>query len=80
MANGGEPAEPLAPDAFRQGMLVLHTVYGLGQIIALSGSGDKRKATVDFAPPAGRKKFLLAESSLQPVEDNGIACLGGRRR
>jgi DNA helicase II / ATP-dependent DNA helicase PcrA len=67
MANGGEPAEPLAPDAFRQGMLVLHAVYGLGQIIALSGSGAGRKATVDFAPPAGRKKFLLAESSLRPV-------------
>jgi len=67
MANGGEPAAPLAPDAFRQGMLVLHTVYGLGQIIALSGSGDRRKATVDFAPPAGRKKFLLAESTLRPV-------------
>jgi len=42
-------------------------VYGLGQIIALSGRGVNRKATVEFAPPAGRKRFLLAESSLQPV-------------
>jgi DNA helicase-2/ATP-dependent DNA helicase PcrA len=67
MANGGEPVAPLAPDAFRQGMLVLHDVYGLGQIIALSGSGESRKATVDFASPAGRKKFLLAESNLRPV-------------
>jgi DNA helicase II / ATP-dependent DNA helicase PcrA len=67
MANGGEPRAPLTPDAFRQGMFVLHEMYGLGQIIALSGSGDHRKATVDFAPPAGRKKFLLAESTLRPV-------------
>jgi DNA helicase-2/ATP-dependent DNA helicase PcrA len=67
MANGGEPIAPLPPDAFRQGMLVLHDVFGLGQIIALSGSGESRKATVDFAAPAGRKKFLLAESNLRPV-------------
>jgi DNA helicase II / ATP-dependent DNA helicase PcrA len=67
MANGGQPATPLAPDAFRQGMLVLHESYGLGQIIALSGSGDNRKATVDFASPASRKKFLLVESTLRPV-------------
>ena len=60
-------AAPLPPDAFRQGMLVLHADYGLGQIIALSGSGAGRKATVDFSPPAGRKKFLLAESPLRPV-------------
>ena len=58
MADGGEPAAPPAPDAFRQGMLVLHEEYGLGQMIALSGSGQNRKATVDFASPAGRKKFL----------------------
>jgi DNA helicase II / ATP-dependent DNA helicase PcrA len=67
MANGGEPAAPPKPDAFRQGMLVLHSQYGLGQIIALSGSGDNRKATVDFSSSVGRKKFLLAESRLQPV-------------
>ena len=67
LANGGETVVPPAPDAFRQGMLVLHEVYGLGQITALSGSGENRKATVDFAPPAGRKKFLLAESALRPV-------------
>jgi DNA helicase II / ATP-dependent DNA helicase PcrA len=67
MANGGESAARMAPDAFRQGMLVLHAVYGLGQIVALSGSGPGRKATVDFSSTVGRKKFLLAESGLQPV-------------
>jgi DNA helicase II / ATP-dependent DNA helicase PcrA len=71
LANGGDAA-PSAPDAFHQGMLVLHHTHGLGQIVALSGSGVNRKATVDFPPPAGRKKVLLAEGSLQPVcPDNG---------
>lgn len=63
---GGETAAT-SPDVFRQGMVVLHPAYGLGQIIALSGSGAARKATVDFPEPYGRKKFLLAESSLHPV-------------
>jgi DNA helicase-2/ATP-dependent DNA helicase PcrA len=67
MARGGKPVAPPAPDAFRQGMFVLHGTYGFGQIIALSGSGGNRKATVDFASPIGRKKFLLAETNLQPV-------------
>jgi DNA helicase II / ATP-dependent DNA helicase PcrA len=66
MANGGQAA-PLAPDAFRQGMLVLHRTHGLGQIAALSGNGPERIATVDFPPPAGRKKIPLADGSLQPV-------------
>ena len=46
---------------------MVHSAYGLGQIIALSGSGAGRKATIDFPPPAGRKRVLLAEGSLQPV-------------
>ena len=67
LANGGEPAPPVNPDAFRQGMWVLHATYGLGQVVALSGSAARRKATVDFQPPAGRKRLLLAEGSLRPV-------------
>jgi len=67
LANGGEPLPPFDPDAFRQGMVVLHAVYGLGQIVALSGSAANRKATVDFPPPTGRKKFLLAQTPLRPV-------------
>ncbi len=67
LANGGQPAAPTAPDDFRQGMLVLHPVHGLGRIVAISGSGAGRKATIDFRPPAGRKKFVLADASLQPV-------------
>jgi DNA helicase II / ATP-dependent DNA helicase PcrA len=71
MANGGK-AVPAAPDAFRQGMLVLHPGYGLGQIVALSGSGAGRKATIDFPPPAGRKKIVLADGSLQPVAETSV--------
>ncbi|MCD4728652.1 MAG: ATP-dependent helicase, partial [Pirellulales bacterium] len=67
LANGGQPAAPTAPDDFRQGMLVLHPVHGLGRIVAISGSGAGRKATIDFRPPAGRKKFMLVGASLQPV-------------
>ncbi len=67
LANGGRPVARTAPDDFRQGMLVVHPLYGLGRIAALSGSGAGRKATVDFRPPAGQKKFLLSDASLQPV-------------
>jgi DNA helicase II / ATP-dependent DNA helicase PcrA len=67
LANGGRTAPPPAPDAFRQGMVVLHTTFGLGQIAALSGTGAARKATVDFLPPIGRKRILLADGELQPV-------------
>jgi DNA helicase-2/ATP-dependent DNA helicase PcrA len=52
-------------------MLVRHPKYGLGRIVALSGSGPGRKATVDFASAAGRKRFLLSESPLRPVEQRG---------
>ena len=67
LANGGKPMPPVDPDVFCQGMVVLHAAYGLGEIIALSGSGAARKATVAFQPPEGHKKVLLAEGSLRPV-------------
>ncbi|MBN2473418.1 MAG: UvrD-helicase domain-containing protein [Pirellulales bacterium] len=68
LANGGEPAAAVAPDAFHQDMLVRHPQYGLGRIVALSGAGAGRKATVDFTSTAGRKKFVLAESPVRPVK------------
>jgi len=70
LAKGGRTARAASPDDFTQGMVVLHPLYGLGRIAALSGSGAGRKATVDFRPPAGRKKFLLANAPLQPVGKN----------
>jgi hypothetical protein len=56
-----------SPDDFAQGMLVRHPSHGLGRIVALSGSGAGRKATVDFASGSGRLKFVLASSPLRPV-------------
>ena len=67
LANGGPPLAPASPDVFEHGMLVLHPEYGLGRIVAISGSGRDRKATVDFTA-AGRKKFLLYASALHPVD------------
>ena len=68
LANGGQPAAPPSPDVFQHGMLVLHPEFGLGRIVALSGSGLARKATVDFSSSAGRKKFILHASPLRPVK------------
>jgi len=67
LANG-RPLPPPGPDQFHQGMLVRHPRYGLGRVIALSGSGPGRKATVDFASGAGQKKFVIAKSPLRPVK------------
>lgn len=68
MAHGG-PLPPVSPDKFHQGMIVRHAEYGLGHIIALSGVGLDRKATVDFGPRAGRKRFVLRFSGLRPVQE-----------
>jgi len=68
LANGGQPSPAVSPDVFHQGMLVRHPKYGLGHVIAASGSGSGRKATVDFGTHGGRRKFLLAESPLRPVK------------
>jgi DNA helicase-2/ATP-dependent DNA helicase PcrA len=62
---------PLSPDAFHHGMLVRHPEYGLGKILALSGTGVKRTATVAFATGAGEKRFILAHSKLQPAKNGG---------
>jgi hypothetical protein len=51
-------------------MVVRHPSYGLGKIIALSGSGMKRKASVVFASAAGEKHFLLAHSPIRPATQN----------
>jgi len=68
LANGGQPSPAVSPDVFHQGMLVRHPKYGLGHVIAASGSGSGRKATVDFGTHGGRRKFRLADSPLRPVK------------
>ncbi len=66
MAGQGGSA-PASPDEFYQGMVVRHPEKGLGTVVALSGSGPQRKATVDFGSPAQRMKFVIAQSPLRPV-------------
>ncbi|MEX0939008.1 MAG: UvrD-helicase domain-containing protein [Pirellulales bacterium] len=65
---GQAVAQPprVSPDAFAQGMTVIHPEYGPGKIISLSGEGRGRKATISF-PTAGQKKFVLANCSLRPA-------------
>lgn len=54
------------PELFQFGMLVSHPEYGSGKIVALSGRGLKRTASVDFFD-GSQKKFRLAFSTLQPI-------------
>lgn len=65
MIGGRSPAA--APEDFVQGMLVRHPQNGLGRVLALSGTGQSRAATVEFASPPCRMKFLLLGCPLRPV-------------
>jgi DNA helicase-2/ATP-dependent DNA helicase PcrA len=56
----------VSPEVFHQGMAVMHPQYGPGKILALSGAGTRRVATVAFAAH-GQKKFILAQSPLRPT-------------
>lgn len=64
---GDGPPPAFDPDDFYQGMVVIHPGNGVGTIVALSGSGRLRTATVDFASPPRRLKFVIAKSPLRPV-------------
>jgi DNA helicase-2/ATP-dependent DNA helicase PcrA len=63
-------ASEVSPEVFRQGMVVTHPEYGLGKIVALSGSLQGRKATVAFASGAGQKTFVLRMSPLRPAKQH----------
>ena len=66
-AFSAEPAESrVPPDVFAQGMTVVHPDHGVGKIVALSGSGKNRRATVRFVT-AGEKRYILAHSPLRPT-------------
>lgn len=64
----GERGSGVSPEVFALGMVVRHPEYGLGKVVALSGSRQARKATVDFAHGGGEKTFVLAASPLRPVK------------
>jgi len=51
-------------------MLVQHDEYGTGVILAITGKGPKRTATVEF-PDQQQRKFRLAFAPLTPVVDSG---------
>ncbi len=66
---GDAAAEELprvSPDVFKQGMTVSHPEYGPGKIVALSGAGKNRRATIQFAT-VGQKKIILVHSAVRPV-------------
>jgi DNA helicase-2/ATP-dependent DNA helicase PcrA len=67
LAAPAQTGTGLSPEVFHQGMVVLHPEYGLGKIVALSGNGLRRTATVSFAS-SGEKKFVLAQSPLRPMK------------
>jgi DNA helicase-2/ATP-dependent DNA helicase PcrA len=56
----------VSPDVFKQGMIVTHPEYGPGKIVALSGMGRNRRATIQFAT-VGQKKIILAHSAVRPA-------------
>jgi DNA helicase-2/ATP-dependent DNA helicase PcrA len=58
----------ISPNVFRHGMAVEHPQYGTGTIIALSGNGPKRTATVRFFQDNEERKFRLIFSDLVPAE------------
>jgi DNA helicase-2/ATP-dependent DNA helicase PcrA len=67
LAGAVEPVEArVPPDAFTQGMTVVHPEHGVGKIVALSGSGKNRRATVRFVT-AGEKRYILSHSPLRPA-------------
>ncbi len=53
--------------SFRQGMMVNHPDYGIGNITLLEGRAEKSRATVRFIQSGQERKFVLAQSPLTPL-------------
>ena len=68
--SASTPRDPSRTDSFREGLVVQHPVHGLGKIVALSGLGGKRMATVQFFNSPRPAKFFLAHSQLQLVQSD----------
>lgn len=64
--RGATDRPRVSPEAFQQGMIVSHPEYGPGRIVALSGAGKNRRATIQFAT-VGEKKIILVHSTLRPA-------------
>jgi DNA helicase-2/ATP-dependent DNA helicase PcrA len=65
-STSAEQLPRVSPDVFKQGMTVTHPEYGPGKIVALSGAGKNRRATIQFAT-VGQKKIILAHSAVRPA-------------
>ena len=57
-------ADRLSPEACSVGLEVEHVEYGVGQVIAMTGTGRKVTATINF-PKVGNKRICLAYSNLR---------------
>jgi DNA helicase-2/ATP-dependent DNA helicase PcrA len=53
--------------SLQPGTLVKHPAYGLGKILAISGSGRRQTATVEFFALPERKTFRLDHSPLESI-------------
>ena len=57
-------ADRLEPEACEVGLEVEHVEYGVGEVIAMTGTGRKTTATINF-PKIGNKRIRLAFSNLR---------------
>jgi len=57
-------ADRLEPEACEVGINVEHVEYGIGKVIAMTGTGRKLTATINF-PKVGNKRICLAFSNLR---------------
>lgn len=67
LENEPDRAVRFPPHVFQQGMMVTHPEYGSGTIVAVSGTGSKRKAQVEFTDASIARIFVLAHSPLTPL-------------
>jgi DNA helicase-2/ATP-dependent DNA helicase PcrA len=67
MLAGGAKRDRVPVENYRLGKLVSSEDYGAGKIVALSGSGPKRVATVEFFEH-GQIKFRLAHCDLRLID------------
>lgn len=59
---------PDSPDKMSVGMAIIHSQFGEGKIIDISGEGDKRIATIDFGNQQ-IKKIMMKYAKLKIIEN-----------
>ena len=58
------------PSRFKKGMMVRHSLFGEGSIVAVEGSGPDQKVTVVFRK-AGRKKLMTKFAEFEILSQSG---------